>query len=138
MPMGLYQWKILPVGIKTSGAFFQRLINSVLGDLHPKIAIVYIDNITILSPTLKQYHEDVDCFLERLSIANLKVSVDKCAFACGKVDVLGFKVLKDGTNPNPAKVQGISDLKLHKTCLGLNKFWECLTFTLSLSQILLR
>ena len=48
-PMGLYQWKVLPMGMKTSGAVFQRLIYSYLGHLKPKIAVVYIDKIVIFS-----------------------------------------------------------------------------------------
>ena len=50
MPMGMYQWKVLPMGMKTFGAVFQRLIDSALEDLYPKIAVVYIDNIAIFSP----------------------------------------------------------------------------------------
>ena len=67
--------------MKTSGAVFQRLMDSVLGELQPKIAVVYIYDITIFSPTLEQHLEDVNCVMERLSVANLKVNVKKCAFA---------------------------------------------------------
>ena len=49
--------------------------------------------------------------LKRLIIAKLKVNVNKCAFAQEEVLVLGFKVSKYKINPNPAKVQGISDLR---------------------------
>ena len=31
-PMGLYQWKVLPMGIKTFVAVFQRTMDSVLGE----------------------------------------------------------------------------------------------------------
>ena len=86
---------------------------------------------------LEQHYEDVNCVLERLSVANLKVNVNKCAFAHDEVIVLGFKVSKDGINLNPAKVQGINDLQPVKNISGLNKFWECSTFTKSLYQILL-
>ena len=135
--MGLYQWKVLPMGIKTSGAVFQRLMDSVLGDLQPKIAVVYIDNITIFSPTLEQRHEDVDCVLERLSVANLKVNVKKCAFACEEVVALGFKVSKDVLNPNSVKVQGINDLNSPKNLSGVKQILGMLTFTKSLSLFLL-
>ena len=99
------------MGMKTSGAVFQRLMDSVLGELQPKIAVVYIDDITIFYPTLEQHLEDVNRVMERLSVANLKVNVNKCAFAREEVVVLGFKVLKAGINPNPEKVQEISDLQ---------------------------
>ena len=57
-PMGLCQWKVLPMGMKTSGAVFQQLMDSVLGDLKPKIVVVYIGGITI-PPTLEQHLVDV-------------------------------------------------------------------------------
>ena len=84
----------LAQGMKTSGAIFQRMMDSVLGDLQPKITKVYIDNITIFSPTLEQHYKDVNCVLERLDVANLKVNVNKCAFACEELVVLGLKFPK--------------------------------------------
>ena len=69
------------MGMKTSDAVFQRLMDSVLGELQPKIAVVYLDDITIFSPMLEQHLEDVNRVMERLSVTNLKVNVNKCAFA---------------------------------------------------------
>ena len=107
--------------MKTSGAVFQQLMDSVLGDLQLKIAVKYIDDITIFSPTLEQHLVDVNLVLERLNIANLKVNFNKCAFAQEEVVVLGFKVSKHGINPNPAKVQGISDLRPPKDVSGVKQ-----------------
>ena len=67
-----------------------------MGDLQPKIAIVYFDDITIFFLTLEQHYEDVNCVLERLDIANLKVNVNKCSFAKEEVVFLGFIVSKHG------------------------------------------
>ena len=109
-PMGLYQWKVLPMGMKTSGAVFQQLMDSVQRDLQPKIEVVYIDDITIFSPTLRHL-VDVNLVLERLNIDNLKFNTNNCAFVQEEVMVLRFKVSKHIMNPNLAKVQGISDLR---------------------------
>ena len=70
MPMGLYQWKVLPMGMKTSSAVFQQLMDSILGDLQPKIAVLCIDDIMIFSPNLEQHLVDVNLVLERFNIAN--------------------------------------------------------------------
>ena len=80
----------MPVDMKTSRAIFQHLMNSVLGDLQPKIAVVYIDNFTIFSLMPEQHHEDVNCILERLNVANLKANVNKCAFAKEELVLLGL------------------------------------------------
>ena len=64
----------------------------------------------------------MDYVLERLSVAKLKVNVNKCAFAREEVVVLGFKVSKDGINPNPAKAQGNNDLKPPKNVSRVKQF----------------
>ena len=83
--------------------------------------MVYIDEITIFSPTLKQHLVDVNLVLKRLDVANLKVNINKCAFAQEEVVVLGFKVSKHRINPIPAKVQGISDLRPPKDVSGVKQ-----------------
>ena len=42
--------------------------------------------------------------------------------------VLGFKVSKHGINPNPAKVQGISDLRPPKDVSGVKRILEMFNF----------
>ena len=98
---------------------------------------MYVDDIKIFSLTLEQHYEDVNRVLERLSVANLKVNVNKCAFAREEVIVLGLKVSKDGINPNTAKNRVLMTYNCLRLYLGLNEFWECSTFTKSLYQILL-
>ena len=124
--------------MKTFGAIFQRLMDSVMGDLQPKIAVVYIDDIKIFSPTLEQHYEDVNRVLERNSVANLKVNVYHCAFAHEEVVVLGFRVSKDVINSNPAKAKGINDLKPPKNLSGVKQILGMFNFYQSLSQIFLR
>ena len=46
-----------------------------------------------------------------------------------KVVVLGFKVLRHGINPNPAKVQGIDDLGPLKNVSGVKKILGMLNLT---------
>ena len=41
-PKGLFQWKVLPMSMKTSGAVLQHLMDIILGNLQPRCAVVYL------------------------------------------------------------------------------------------------
>ena len=99
-PKGLFQWKVLPMGMKTSGAVFQRLMDQMLGDLQPRCAVVYIDDITIFSPSMDQHLVDLGEVFKRLDSVNLKINLDKCNFVKSEVKVLGHLVSKQGICPN--------------------------------------
>ena len=52
-PYGLYQYKVMPFGMKNSPASFQRLINKVIADLEGCEA--YIDDVIIYSDTWEEH-----------------------------------------------------------------------------------
>lgn len=87
-PDGLYQWKVLPLGMKTSGAVFQRLMHNVFRGLQPNIVVVYIDNVTVFSKTMKKHLKDLNLVLEQIHKANLKVNYYKYHIAQSSVTVL--------------------------------------------------
>ena len=84
------------MGMKTSGAVFQRLMDQMLGDLQPRCAVVYIDDITIFRLSLDQDLVDLGKVFKRLASVNLKFNLDKCNFVKSEVKVLGHLVSKQG------------------------------------------
>ena len=94
-PRGLYQWKVLSMGMKTLGAVFQRLVDLIVGELQTRCVVVYIDNITNLSNSLTEHLHNVDKLLAKLDGANLKVNLNKCSFCKEEVLVLGHIVSKE-------------------------------------------
>ena len=95
----------LPMGMKTLGAVFQRLVNSIVGDLQPRFVVVYIDDITIFLNSLMKHLQDFDKLLNKLDGANLKVNLNKCTFCKEEVLVLGHIVSKEGISPNPKRLK---------------------------------
>ena len=67
--------------MKTSGAVFQRIMDDMLGDLQPKCAVTYINDITIFSPNMEQHLIDMEKVFKCLDRVNLKVNVEKFKFA---------------------------------------------------------
>ena len=127
-PQGLYQWKVLPMGMKTSGAVFQRLMDQMLGKLQPKCAVVHIDDITIFSPNMKQHLADLESVFKRIQEANLKLNFDKCKFALPEVKVLGHMVSKKGICPDPKKTEIIQNLPAPKDVTGVKNFMGVINY----------
>ena len=63
---GLYQYKRMPMGMKNSGAAFQRKMEIVLRGLLGKICEVYLDDILVFSGDFKQHLIDLAKVLRRL------------------------------------------------------------------------
>lgn len=49
---GIFQFRVLPLGLCNAPATFQRLMNSVLAGLIYKTCAVYLDNVVVASPPL--------------------------------------------------------------------------------------
>jgi hypothetical protein len=68
---GKYQYKVLPMGVKTSPDIFQRIMYELLGDI-PNIQ-VYLDGILItLNVTFEEHADTMETVLERLQKANFR------------------------------------------------------------------
>ena len=77
-PDGLYQYKVMPFGMKNSPVTFQRSINGLISDLDGCKA--YIDDTIIFSYEWKQHLETIRAFFDRLSEAKLAINIAKSEF----------------------------------------------------------
>ena len=71
-------------------------MDQMLGDLQPHCAVVYIDEMTIPSPSFGQRLIDLGKVFKKLASINLKIDPDKCNFIKSEVKVLGHLVSKQG------------------------------------------
>jgi hypothetical protein len=121
LPWGKYQYKRLPMGVKTSPAIFQRIMYVLLGDI-PNIQ-VYLDDIIIMSDGTFEEHADImKTVLERLQEANFRADLKNCYFGESKIDYLGYEITRDGIQPQPKKVEAILKLSPPKTKRQLRQF----------------
>jgi hypothetical protein len=74
-PTGLYQYKVMPFGMKNSPATFQRLINNIITDLDGCDA--YIDDLIIATETWEDHITIIRELFERLSKAKLTINLLK-------------------------------------------------------------
>jgi hypothetical protein len=121
LPCGKYQYKRLPMGVKTSPDIFQRIVYELLGDI-PNIQ-VYLDDIIMTSNGIFQEHAAImEQVLERLQQENFRTNLLKCYFGESKIEYLGYEITRDGIQPQPTKVEAILKLSPPKIKRQLRHF----------------
>lgn len=107
---GLFQFVTMPFGLSNAPGFWQRFVDSVLGqDLEPFV-FVYLDDIIIVTQTFQQHIKVLKEIFKRLKEAKLTLNKDKCKFCRPELKYLGYIVSEKGLQVDPGKVKAIVDL----------------------------
>ncbi len=108
---GLYQFNVMPFGLKNAPGVFQRLMQRVLAGLNPENGApfnsVYIDDIIIFSETFSVHLQHLQAVIERIAAAGLKLKPSKCKFIRQTVEFLGHVLTPMGIRPNLERVAGV-------------------------------
>ena len=122
----LYEFRVMPFGVKNAPAVFQRLMQSILKDLktenHPEFVDVYLDDVIIFSTTLDQHISHIQKLLICFEKANLKLNPKKCRLCCCGVEYLGHIVTPNGFIPNIRNVEAIKEFPVPTTLKELRQF----------------
>ncbi|XP_065438558.1 uncharacterized protein LOC135981218 [Chrysemys picta bellii] len=118
---GLYEFKVLPFGMRNSGATFMRLINEVLRGLE-SFARAYIDDLAVFSSSWQDHLNHIGIVLHRLREANLTVKVSKCRMGAAEVTYLGHRVGNGQLRPEPVKVEAIKNWPTPRTKKQVQSF----------------
>ncbi|GET66926.1 hypothetical protein PTSG_12973 [Rhizophagus irregularis DAOM 181602=DAOM 197198] len=111
---GLYEFNVMPFGLKNAPAIFQRTMNKIFKEYLDKFMNVYIDDIIIYSKNWNEHLQHIKIVLEELRKANMMLKLKKCEWAKKNVEYLGHIVGTDGLKPDNKKIEKIKNLKLPK------------------------
>ena len=100
-PLGFYEFNQMSFGLANAPAIYQRLQEQCLGDLHPKICFIYLDDLIIFSSSFQEHLNRLQQVFQRIRDYGLKLSPKKCSFFMKKVKYVGHIVSKDGVEPDP-------------------------------------
>lgn len=119
---GLYQFTVMPFGLHSAPATFQRLLDSIIGpDLEPH-AFAYLDDIIVLGETFEGHLENLREVFRRLRAANLQLNPDKCQFCRKSLKYLGHLVTSEGIQTDPDKVEAIQQIPTPRNVRDIRRF----------------
>ena len=78
---GLYEFIVMPFGLRNAPGTFQRLMNYILQDYLGQFVCVYLDDIIINSKTFEQHMDHIKQVFHTLKQSLLKIKLKKCYFA---------------------------------------------------------
>ena len=52
---GLFQFKVMPFGLKNAPAYFQRTMNTIFSGLLWKMSLLYMDDLLVFSKTFEEH-----------------------------------------------------------------------------------
>ena len=104
-PSGLYQYKVMPFGMRNAPATFQRMVNKLVRDIDGCEG--YIDDVVIFSDNWSDHIRQIKRFFQIMREAKLTINLMKSEFGKATVKYLGHIVGQGQVRPLDAKIQTI-------------------------------
>lgn len=125
-PFGLYEWRVLPFGLRNAPSEFQRVIDFALRNVNN--VVVYIDDIIISANEWCELTSKLSEVLQALRVAGLHLNIKKAQLNCTKAKVLGHLVSLEGIRADPIKVQALLQAPSPKSKEEIRSFMGLLNF----------
>lgn len=119
---GLYQWCVMPFGLHSAPATFQRALDTVIGVEMEPFAFAYLDDIIVIGRTMEEHLSNLKQVFRRLRDANLRINPEKCEFFKSETKYLGHVVSAQGIHTDPDKIAAIRELPAPTTLKELRRF----------------
>lgn len=119
-PWGLYEYLVMPFGLKNATQTFQRYIDSVFRGLD--FVFVYIDDILVMSEDEGQHQEHLRQVFQRLQEHSLSININKCHFVLKEVNFLGYTINPNGFSPTADRLFKITEYTKPQTVHELRRF----------------
>ena len=120
--IGLYQWKVLPMGISNGPSAFVTAMSKAMRKHINVRLIVYMDDLLIYSKNEQEHLRDLRAVLQTLREEKLYLKKEKCHFLKEEVEFLGHIVSKDGIKVDPTKVAAVKDWPTPKDVSEVRSF----------------
>ena len=129
--MGIFEFLRMPYGLCNAPATFQQLMQKYLGELNLTYALIYLDDVIIISQTEEEHLTRVRVVFESFWEHGLKLKPSKCHFLGKEIAFLGHKVSDEGMKLGDDGHKGIAEMAPRanyteiRRFLGVTGFFQC-------------
>ncbi|RDB24930.1 Transposon Ty3-I Gag-Pol polyprotein [Hypsizygus marmoreus] len=121
-PFGLWEWVVMPMGMRNSPATHQRRVTLALKEQIGKICHIYLDHIIIWSNSIAEHEINVAKVIEALCTVHLYCSATKSSLFCTEINFLGHHISARGVEADTSKVEKILNWPTPKCAKHVRQF----------------
>ncbi|KAJ9513498.1 hypothetical protein QJQ45_006054 [Haematococcus lacustris] len=121
-PEGHYQFKVLCFGLTNAPATFQRVMNEAFAEVINDCALVYLDDILVMSENTEQHLVHLRRVFDLLRKNKFYAKLSKCEFMKRTLMFLGHIISAQGISVDPCKVTAISNWPVPTSLKTLQSF----------------
>ncbi|KAJ9519141.1 hypothetical protein QJQ45_007703 [Haematococcus lacustris] len=121
-PMGHYQFKVLCFGLTNAPATFQRVMNEAFAEVINDCALVYLDDILVMSKDSEEHLVHLRRVFDLLRKNKFYAKLSKCEFMQRTLKFLGHIISAQGISVDPCKVTAISEWPVPTSLKTLQSF----------------
>jgi transposase InsO family protein len=128
VPGGLFQYRKVPMGLNTSGAFFQMCMESMFNGLQDEVLIYLDDLLVVTKGSFEDHLEVLTKVFERCRKYGLSLKGSKTKLCGQEVKFLGHYINKNEIKTDPEKIRAIQDFKIPENKTDVRSFKGMVNF----------
>ncbi|KAJ9507994.1 hypothetical protein QJQ45_021328, partial [Haematococcus lacustris] len=121
-PDGHYQFKVLSFGLCNAPATFQRVMNDAFAPVLNQCALVYLDDILVMSKSVDEHLKHLRKVFDLLRLNKLFAKQSKCEFMRTTLKFLGHVIFAGAIAVDPEKIKSISSWPVPQSLQQLQSF----------------
>jgi hypothetical protein len=120
--VGLYEWLVMPQGLRNAPSIQQRRVTAALREHIGKICHVYLDDIVIWSDNVEEHERHVRIIFDCLKAAGLYCNEKKTKLFQLSIKFLGHKISAKGIEADDSKIEHILHWPTPKSSTNVRAF----------------
>jgi transposase InsO family protein len=114
-PWGAWQFCRMPFGLTNAPATYCRLVQMVLQGIPQSMALAYVDDTVVHSPTLDKHFIALEKVFLAHRGAGLKLQPSKCQLFKEEIEYLGHMIDSNGIRPVPEYIKAVVNWPIPST-----------------------